>query len=252
MSEKPNQLIGRDIIYLSETDSTNEHVRRLLEAGGLAAGTVVVAEQQTQGKGRAGREWESPPGGLWFSVLMKPKLPLERMALLSLVFAVAISQALNKYAMVNCQLKWPNDIYIKGKKLAGILLEAGIYDEQNYLIAGIGINMNLDKDALSPANWELAASLSDYSPKHLDRLQILETILQHLDLYYTRFAGGRFNDILREYKSRCFHLNQQVSINRAGKLITGINIDIDDSGRLILDVGNKIEAISTGDVHVLQ
>jgi BirA family biotin operon repressor/biotin-[acetyl-CoA-carboxylase] ligase len=251
MINQSSPLIGQNIIYLKEVDSTNEYIKRYLNSGRLTAGTVVVAELQSQGKGRAGRKWDSPRGGLWFSVLLRPEIPLERMALLSLVFAVGISQALNKFIDVNCQLKWPNDIYISDKKLAGILLESVNSAHNNSLIVGVGINMNLDKNTLSPANRELAANLSDYSPVILDRSHILSAVLQYMDIYYKLFLDAGFDAILPEYKAHCRHLNQPISVNSAGRVITGINIDIDTSGKLIIDTGRKIEEISAGDVNVL-
>ncbi len=245
-----NIIIGKKIIYLDEVDSTSDYIKRALDIGEMTEGTVVAASIQTKGKGRAGRVWESPAGGLWFSLLLYPRLPMEKMALLSLVFAVAISQGLGEIIEQKCKIKWPNDIYLDGKKLAGILLETGSLEEDIYLIIGVGINVDVDKDQLGSLSSS-AASLSEHSSLDLNINSILAAVLEYMEMYYLDFQQEGFSQILEEFKELCLHLDQRVKIDCINRIVSGINVDIDSRGRLVVDTGLAIEKISTGDVKVL-
>ncbi len=250
MNISKNKLLGKRIIHLAKVDSSSNYIRREIEAGEITEGTVVVAGSQMKGRGRAGRAWESPPGGLWFSVLLRPRLPVDERALLSLVFAVGISRGLDSFIEQKCQIKWPNDIYLDHRKLAGILLETSGVEEDAYLIVGVGINVNIDCDKLGSLSSR-AVSLGDYSSAALELDSILEIVLQCMERYYFNFLHQGFLEILEEFKTVCLHLEKRVEIASGSRIISGINVDIDSKGRLLVDTGIDIEKISTGDVNVL-
>ncbi len=245
-----NRLIGKKIIHLDKVDSTSNYIKRALEAREIIEGTVVRAGIQTKGKGRAGRVWESPPGGLWFSVLLHPRLPLEEMALLSLVFAAGICRGLDKYIEQECKIKWPNDIYLDQKKLAGILLETSSLEEDVYLIVGVGINVNVNRDELGSLN-NRAVSLSEYSSADINKDSILTTVLEYMEIYYSDYQQKGFGEILEEFKELCLHLGKRVKIECSSRTVSGTNVGIDSRGRLLVDNGIDIELISAGDVKVL-
>ncbi len=250
MNIPKNSLLGNKIIYLDKVDSTSDYIRRELETGEITEGTVVLAGCQMKGRGRAGRAWESPPGGLWFSVLLRPRLPIDAMALLSLVFAVGISRGLDRFIKYRCEIKWPNDIYLDQKKLAGILLETSVSEEDVYLIVGVGINVNIDRDELGSLS-SMAVSLCDYSSAALDLDSILEIVLQYMESYYLNFLHQGFDEILKEFKAVCLHLGKRVEIACSSRIVSGINVDIDSMGKLLVDTGIDIEKVSAGDVRVL-
>ncbi|MEN6326575.1 MAG: biotin--[acetyl-CoA-carboxylase] ligase [Syntrophomonas sp.] len=245
------RIIGRELFVYKEVDSTNQEARRLLRENRAGEGAVVVARRQTAARGRRGRSWESPVGGLWFSLISRPGLALAETALLSLVFAVAVSRALEKILDQPVQLKWPNDIYINGKKAVGILLEmSGELDKAEYLITGIGINVNLGLSSLGSAAGN-ATSLQEENGSPLEMSRVLIEVLNALDKYYFAFLEQGFTDILKEFKARCWHLGQYIKIEANQRVLQGRNIDIDESGSLLLDTGDKIERLTTGDVAVI-
>jgi BirA family biotin operon repressor/biotin-[acetyl-CoA-carboxylase] ligase len=245
------QLIGSQVYYYPYLDSTNEALKRSIKDHPLE-GTVYVAGKQAEGKGRRGRKWESPPGGLWFSFLLRPTLPLSQTALLSLVFAVSLVKSMDVFSGSPCQIKWPNDVFCQGKKIAGILLEmSGEIDNADYLIVGIGINVNVRTNDLPPAIGAISTSLLETSGWEMDANEVLLTVLKDLDRYYREFLKNGFSDIRLEFKSRCLHLGNAIETTRGQDIIRGINTDIDEMGNLMVQCQDNVVRISTGDVKVL-
>ncbi len=245
------RLMGRELYVFKEVDSTNQVARKLLRENRAGEGAVIVAGRQTGGRGRRGRSWQSPVGGLWFSLISRPGLALPDTALLSLVFSVAISRALEKFVEQPVKIKWPNDIYINGKKVVGILLEmSGELDKAEYLITGIGINVNLPLSSLGSATGT-ATSLQEENGQPLEMSSVLAETLNFLEQYYLSFLEQGFTGILKEFKARCWHLGQYIKVEANQRVLQGRNIDIDESGSLLLDTGHKIERLTTGDVAVI-
>ena len=247
-----NRLLGREIKFYNRVDSTNEVIKRGIMEKGFQEGTVVIALTQNKGKGRLRRSWESPQGGLWFSFILKPNLPLEKVALLSLVFAVAIAKGIESYTDKEINLKWPNDILIENRKMAGILLElSGELDGTENVIAGCGINVNNQSAAFPPELQNSIISLSEACAEPIDSSELLMKILPSIEKYYHKYISSGFEDILREFKSHCNHLGEKIQVNLGNKIITGINTAIDMNGNLIIDTGEEEIKLSTGDVRVL-
>lgn len=245
-------LIGRQIIFAPRVDSTNEGLKRLRLEQDLAEGTVLVAGNQEKGKGRRGRRWESPPGGLWFSFYLRPHIPLEEIALLSLVFAAAAAGALEQYLPQPALIKWPNDIYTAGRKLTGILLETGgELDASEYLIVGIGINTNIDSDDFPLEMRPFCTSLLEQGQRQVPHNELLARVLAQFNQYYNRFMQEGFPAILPEFKAKCLHLGQQVELMQGSRKISGINIDINQRGHLLVQNAQEIVEITTGDVNLV-
>lgn len=242
----------KEILFYPTLDSTNELAKELLADKKAKEGLVIVAGKQTAGKGRLGRIWESPAGGLWFSIILSPKLPLHELPLLSLVFAVAVASALDEFLNTRCGIKWPNDIFVNDKKIGGILLEvSGQVDNIDSVIAGIGININISRDIWSNDTRDIAISLLEVTNQIIPNNIILPVVLSHLEKYYTLFINNGFIDIREEFKNRCVHLNRKVTVKQVNKGLTGINTDIDDQGNMVLKVGKDIIRITTGDVKII-
>ncbi|SHH01621.1 BirA family transcriptional regulator, biotin operon repressor / biotin-[acetyl-CoA-carboxylase] ligase [Thermosyntropha lipolytica DSM 11003] len=246
-------LLGRDIIYYSQLDSTNEEAKRRINAGcKVEEGTVIVAGRQTAGRGRMGRKWESPAGGLWFSVVLSPELAVSELALLSLVFARAVAKSLDTFLPGGCQIKWPNDVYVKGRKLAGILLElSGEMDRAHYLVAGVGINVNVAREDLAGEIRDAATSLYIEAGRKVDINKVLTGVLKSMDDYYNLFRERGFSPIREEFKACCMHLGRKVRVKRGEGYIEGINEDIDFMGNMVINTGKEIIRISTGDVSII-
>jgi BirA family biotin operon repressor/biotin-[acetyl-CoA-carboxylase] ligase len=246
------RLIGKDIRFYSEVDSTNEVLKRMLMNNESKEGMVVAALNQEKGKGRLRREWNSPRGGLWFSLILNPSIALERVALFSLVFAVAVAAGIEQLVNEGITIKWPNDIYIREKKVAGILLElSGELDGTENIIMGCGINVNIKKHQFPGELQNGVTSLLEEYYKYFDNNELLITILQSIEKYYFRFITCGFEDILDEFKAYCNHLGKEVQVNQGDKTIIGITSDIDINGSLVINTGEKEVKLSTGDVSVV-
>jgi BirA family biotin operon repressor/biotin-[acetyl-CoA-carboxylase] ligase len=249
-SELAGELIGREIIYYPRLDSSSEALKRSLKDRIVKEGTVYIAGIQEQGKGRRGRKWESPSGGLWFSFLLRPNLPLPQVALLSLTFAVALARSLESMGPV-C-IKWPNDIYLGNKKIAGILLEmSGEIDSADYLITGIGLNLNVKQEDFPMSVARGATSLMEEAGRSISANAMLGKILQQLNRYYQEFLDTGFSRIRLEFKSLCMHIGKEVEIQQGGRMIRGVNSDIGEMGDLVIDSPDGRFNISTGDVRLI-
>lgn len=239
---------GKEVYYYPELNSTNDEIKAALGSKPLAEGSVFIAGRQLQGKGRLGRNWLSPLGGLWFSVLLKPGLDLTQTALLSLVFSLAVCRGVREY-QVPAHIKWPNDVMLEDRKLAGILLElSGEIDHTRQLIVGIGINVN--NPTGNHAEYR-AISLAEYTGKNTDLTECLVSILKSMNESYQEFLQNGFSDLRRQYKEHCRHLNQRVEIRQGPLKLDGLNVDVDEMGHLVLLGEKGIMRLSTGDVQVL-
>lgn len=227
-------IIGSDIVYRETVGSTNDLAKELAQKG-AADGTVIIAEEQTAGKGRMGRRWFSPAGkGLWFSVILKPEISPTDAPKLTLVTAVAVALALRGIG-IPAGIKWPNDILIHGRKLAGILTEMNAeFDRVHYLIVGIGINVSLGTGILPSELSDIVTSLEEHMEGRYSRIQILASLLNNLDSLYRNFSQGQFSQILTQWKEMSVTLNRKVRIHAIGNVDEGIAFDIDEEGALLL------------------
>lgn len=180
-------LIGRRVLVKEEVSSTNE-VAKALAMDGEPEGTVVTAVRQSAGRGRTGRGWESPAGGVYLSVILRPDLPARDLTLLTVLSCLPVAQAIEECCHAVPRIKWPNDVKLNGKKVAGILVEACYRGgEPRFLIMGLGVNLNTDPAALTAPE---AGSLSEMCGKELDPEHFLNLLLFKLDDFYSRFKRG--------------------------------------------------------------
>ncbi len=236
-------------IYFPETDSTNNQAR-ILASQGYPEGTVVVAEMQTAGRGRRGRSWHSPGQGIYMSIILRPTLPLAEISRISVLTAVAISETLGEFNL-QPQIKWPNDVLINGRKIAGILSEAVTdMDGIEYIIVGIGLNINNHLQDF-PADLRLApTSILAENKLPVSRSRILQRLLWHLEIHYQSLLAGRFVPTLDKAKALSIVLGQEVCIAAVNGAIVGTAIDIDDNGYLLLrDQQGKIHKVLSGEIN---
>lgn len=245
-----HHVIGRDIRVFEETNSTNDIVEKLARDG-VKEGAVVFAEAQTRGRGRLGRKWLSPARrGLWFSVLLRPDLRPQAATQLTVAAATALCRAIRAQTELTPQVKWPNDILINGRKVAGVLTElAAEIDHVKHLILGIGVDVNLTASEFPAELKKVATSLKIESGRHLNRLDLAAAILRELDADYQRIQRGRFAEVADEWEEQCITLGHRVRIHIGNREITGRAEALDDDGALLVRTEHgHLERIIGGDV----
>ncbi|MGE1062752.1 biotin--[acetyl-CoA-carboxylase] ligase [Megasphaera paucivorans] len=244
------KVFGKKIHYKEKVDSTNNVAKKLAEEG-AEEGTIVLAEEQSGGRGRLERSFLSPfAQGVWFSLILRPTfLPME-VSKMTLLAAVALTKALHKMGLVECGIKWPNDILVKDRKVVGILTELNASMERiNYLVMGIGINTSLTKKELPKDLRKTVTSFTiENVPVH--RQALLQEVLLQLERYYEIAETEGFKPILAEWKVLSMMMGKEVEVSEPGRSFTGKAVDLDDSGNLIVETEAGRETVLAGDVRV--
>jgi BirA family biotin operon repressor/biotin-[acetyl-CoA-carboxylase] ligase len=240
---------GKPYHYRHSLTSTNDTAKALAHSG-APEGTVVVAEEQTGGRGRRGRFWHSPPGGLWFSLILRPKTPPAEINSLSLVLSLAAAEGLEQLPGISPSLKWPNDLLLGGRKVGGILTEISAEaDQVHYAVAGIGINANFT--SFPPEIEQTATSLQAHSGGAVCRPRLLSALLTALEDNYRRWCEKGFPPFRAAYKERFGLLGKTVSAATPTGTLNGLVRDVDGDGNLILTLRNGEEMrLSTGEITV--
>jgi BirA family biotin operon repressor/biotin-[acetyl-CoA-carboxylase] ligase len=244
------KVIGRDIRVFEQTTSTNDVIEKLARDG-VKEGAVVFAESQTKGRGRLGRKWISPGRkGLWFSVLLRPDLRPQETTQLTVASVTALRRAIQSETGLHPEIKWPNDIVIGGKKVAGILTELSAeLDRVRHVILGIGVDVNLGAGEFPPELRKLATSLKIESGRAISRAELATAILRELDADYARICGGGFAEVADEWQEHCKTIGRQVTIQIGERRIRGRAESLDDDGALLLRTDHgRLERITGGDV----
>jgi BirA family biotin operon repressor/biotin-[acetyl-CoA-carboxylase] ligase len=239
-------IIGRRVIVREQVASTMDEVDALAVAG-EEEGLVVVAEEQTAGRGRAGRSWHAPPGTcLLCSILLRPTVPPDRLTALPLLFGAAVAEAIEAVAPVTCRLKWPNDVWINGRKVAGILITARCAGRTvSHATLGIGINVNVPAAALPPG----ASSLLGWTGQGTERAELLEILLSRCDRVYHDFCANQGRVSLDSWRARAALLGETVQVQNGIELITGVFEGVSDDGALLIrEEGGEIRRIVAGDL----
>jgi len=226
--------IENQIITVEETTSTNDLAKHYAKQG-ASEGLVITAKRQTQGRGRRGRIWHSQTGGLYFSILLRPKLPPTETAKITLLAGIAVVETLREHYGLAAELKWPNDVLINGKKIAGILTEGSISSSGNYIIVGIGINTNQPAPTLPEPIQPTAGSLVEFINDPLDNQVLLQQFLARFNSHYYPFVQGthlKLLDLVRKYTSL---LGQEVLVVTDQATYRAQALDIADNGALIVE-----------------
>lgn len=244
------RVIGRDIRVFEQTTSTNDVIEKLARDG-VNEGVVVFAESQTRGRGRLGRKWISPTRkGLWFSVLLRPEMRPQETTQLTVASATALRRAIQSETGLKPEIKWPNDILIDGKKVAGILTELSAeLDRVKHIILGIGIDVNQDVDEFPAELRKTATSLRIESGATVSRAGLATTILRELDHDYQRISSGKFSVVADEWETCCTTIGRNVIVQIGDRKIRGRAESLDDDGSLLLRTEHgRLETIFGGDV----
>lgn len=242
----------KKLYVFSEVDSTNNAAKKIIETG-FDEATLVVAETQKKGRGRFSRTWESPKGGLYCSIILKPSVPDDKITLLPLVTSLAVAMTVKKYNL-NPKIKWPNDVRIKNRKIAGILFES-LHDPNDNLcvISGIGINLNTDMKYFPKQLTEHITSIKNELNRTINYQDFFKNLLMNFQMYYNFFSTANFKKIVDEWKQYSDTLGKKVKIETMNGEIVGLAVDIDDSGFLLVcKKNNQILKITAGDCIYLR
>ena len=245
--------LGRTVEIHEFIDSTNSRAKELALLG-YPEGTLVVAEEQLKGRGRMGRSWISPAGkGIWMSLLLRPKIPPSSAPIITSLAALAVKRALEEVAALKASIKWPNDIILQNKKVCGILTEIHAdIDIIHYVILGIGINANLDKEDFPKELLDSATSISIVLGRKVDRTELVQAIMKHMEDIYTDYIKkGDIGSILDECRKCSATLGRTVKVIGRDREFSGKAVDLDEDGALlVLKEDGEMEKVLSGDVSV--
>jgi len=246
------QLIGREIIHFEEIDSTNNYAKKIANEG-CVHGTIVVAEKQTLGRGRVGREWKSfNSEGLWFTIILRPDLEPENVQMVTLAASVAVVEGIFENQGIVCGIKWPNDIILDNCKLGGILTELSAEPGHvNYVVVGIGININQDSDTFDDEIKNKATSLKIHTGKSVSRVKLLGSILTKFEEIYSVMLQGNTQEIIKRWSKYSVTLGKDVKITFKGIECYGFAQSIALDGKLVVKCKDgAVREISAGEIQV--
>jgi BirA family transcriptional regulator, biotin operon repressor / biotin---[acetyl-CoA-carboxylase] ligase len=241
-------LIGKKLYHYPSISSTNEKAKTLADHG-MKEGTVVISDIQTQGRGRKQRSWSSSNGGLWFSIILRPKISLSNAMQVTMCAACAVTEGIQRQLTIQPSIKWPNDVLIEKKKICGILTEiAAEIDEINYLIVGIGLNVN---NTLPVHLQKYSTTLKEEIKKEVKLTPLLINIFESFDRFYQSLKQGDLASIKKTWRSNSSTIGSEVKVKMDQEIVKGKAIDIGSNGELIVQTTQGNKKIITGDISYL-
>lgn len=253
MSRVETDLIGKEVRFYEEVDSTNEIAKKIADENGTD-GTLIVTESQIKGKGRRGKEWSSDKGkDIFMSLILKPRINPMSASMLTIITALAVVKSIKKKCSEEVYIKWPNDIVIKGKKVCGILTEMSTeIDYINHVVIGIGINVN--RDSFEGDISQMATSLYIETKEIHRRSQLIAQIMKEFEeMYHIFLEKESLEPFIEEYNRMLININKEIKVIEAGNEYYGVALGINDKGELLvhdLDKPDNIKTILAGEVSV--
>jgi len=246
------KILGKNVLSYRTLGSTNQLGFRLAESG-VGEGTLIVADEQTKGKGRMGRGWYSPPKlGLWMSLILRPDIPPFKAPGLSICAGLALAQAIGDLTGMDANIKWPNDCLINGRKVGGILLELSAeLDRTNFVIAGIGVNVNHLPSDFPKKLSTYATSIRMELGKEVSRMKLLTLFLKKFEAIYSDFKKNGLTPQRQSIKRFSSLLNKKVTVKLGKEKIEGVAQDIDDNGSLVIKTKKGERVVRAGEVTVV-
>jgi len=244
--------LGRSVLFSCEVGSTNEWAKELATYG-AQEGTVVIAETQTRGRGRLGRGWVSPIGGLWFSLILRPNLRPVEAAKLTFVAGLAVAKVLREMFGLKVETKWPNDVLVNGKKICGILTEMNTTGETvNFVVVGVGVNANFDVEKVFPEELiRVTTSLENELGRKVRLEKLFTGLLETIENLYELYIRKGFNPILEEWKGYAGFLGRRVEVTSPTEKLSGLALDVDRDGALVIRLKDeRIRRVFVGDVSL--
>ena len=246
------KVLGQQAYYFDSIDSTQSQAMKMINES-KKEGTIIIAEKQTGGRGRTGRQWISPKGGIWFSIILHPKFDISNTTLFPIASSLALSIAIQKTCKISTELKWPNDLTIKGKKLAGMLIDASFESNKiENLVLGVGINFNvnvkeIEKVLKKTPNFYGVSSLNDQKNK-TSQIELIQSFLLELEKVYEELNNNQIKKIITEWTKRSSTIGKKVEMNTLNGKISGKAIKIDEDGGLIIKDKDKTNKVFAGDI----
>lgn len=243
--------IGRKIEYHEEVESTNAEAL-LLAQQDAPEGTVVIAEAQSSGRGRLDRIWESPPAlNLYLSVIFRPDIPAVSASIIPLMIGVAVAEVISQYCRGRVRLKWPNDVLIEGRKICGILTEMRTRaDRVSFVIAGIGVNINMQKLHFPRELRETATSLRMETACDIDRLDFAVRLIETLERWYRIFLNGGEDHVRQTWLKYADIIGKRIEVVFKSDIQRGTVVGLDENGALLLQGETGLQQVLAGDVYI--
>ncbi len=239
-----------DIYRFGRIDSTNGYLMKLGDEG-FPEGTVAVADEQTQGRGRFGRKWEAEPlSNLLFSLLLRPEfLKRDEMFILTFSAAVAVAEVLEVIGGLKPEMKWPNDILLGSKKVCGILLESSFDgDRLNHIVIGIGLNVN--QTAFPEEIASRATSLAVFAGRKFDREEIFMSVLNGFSRTYDEIKKGNFHSVMKKWRDRSHMFGRSIRLKIADRTVDGVFEDVAEDGALIIRTSSGVQKFTAGEITI--
>ncbi|MFP3984929.1 MAG: biotin--[acetyl-CoA-carboxylase] ligase [Candidatus Bathyarchaeia archaeon] len=242
---------GYKICHYKTVSSTN-HLAKEIAKKSNEEKTVILAENQTSGKGRLGRHWVSPKGGIWLSIILRPKISPREALKLTFIASSAVAKTIQNTFGLEAQVKWPNDVFVNRKKISGILTEATTQESLvEFVVLGVGINANVNLNSFPNDLRRTVTSLKHELGREVKKRPLIKTLLQNFEHNYKRLQRGMWHTLLQEWKSMAMFLGEQVEIASFGENFAGKALDVDQDGALIIRLDNgELRRVITGDVTV--
>ena len=243
------EYIGQNLLIFKEVSSTNT-VAKFLSMNDVENGTVVISEKQTNARGRSGKAWESPLGGVWLSIILNPSVDHARLPLITLATGVAVAKTLEKLGVKNPEIKWPNDIMINGKKVCGILTEAvAKFNTIENVIIGVGIDANLNVEDFPEELREGTTTLKEEFDRTGSETLLIKTFFEEFEKINELFTHGEYEQILKEWRKRSYTIGKIVEVRTPfNKYYDGYVVGIGKEGALIVEkIDGTLEKVISGE-----
>lgn len=244
--------IGQRAYYFDSIDSTQNQALKMA-VDSVNDGTLIVASKQTGGKGRSGRKWISPKGGIWISIILQPKFDISITTLFPIASALALSKALEKTMSISPELKWPNDLTLNGKKIAGMLVDVSLESNRiENMVLGVGINFDIEAKKVEKLlkdipNFYGIASLNEQKKK-IKPVVLVQAFLVELEKIYESLNSKQTKKIILEWTKRSSTIGKKIEMNTINETIKGKAIKIDEDGALIVSTGDRVQRVIAGDI----
>ena len=245
--------LAKEILCFRKVFSTNS-IAKFLANHDAEEGTILISEIQTNARGRLGKKWEAPDGGVWMSMILRPQVPPARIGLITLATGVAIAKAIRSLG-VDAKIKWPNDVLIHGNKISGVLTEVNAtFNEIDWVVVGIGIDSNLKLEDFSEDIRIGTTTLTEELPSKVDENELIAIFLNEFEKVYQVYKDGEIETILKDWRDLSDTIGKYVNITQTGGKITqGYVIGINNEGSLIIErQDGTLEKIISGELRTVE
>lgn len=243
------KIFGKQIFLISRVNSTNDWAKQLAETG-AGEGTVTLAKRQTAARGRQGRKWASPAGGLWLSIILRPRKKASEAARLTFTASLAVAEVLCEQYDLKAETKWPNDVLVNGRKICGVLAEMNTTNEHvNSVVLGVGINVNFERAILAKSLRASATSMESELGRKINLQDLFTALMRKMENTYEMFLKEGPAPLIERWKTYAGFLGKTVVVTESHETLTGTALDVDKDGALIvlLEGGTK-KRICVGDI----